>query len=311
MSKQIHCRLYELAGPDWQKVTPEQADCVAKSVEDMDLLNSAPNMYGFVGTERIDGAVGGFFALQYRKALMHYSRDKELDLEQTEPFARLFFVLFPKTGKALLQVCKFIDIPLTMPVAAKRFLLALTEALVGCGIGALTNLELDLREAGVEEFIEEFRASERVISLDIRDPSPDRIPEDFHYYNPERFRNQIILDSHRHDYEQIDRINLHAREQGDLKKTHLRDIVEAGQPETMRYVKESRELLLRRVPQPGFHFYVDTDAEEISREKLTEVVDTLRSETRAQIDSPTLPVVGSRSKQSSLFDLFECFGDDE
>ena len=180
MLDKIHCDLLEIFGPDWVDITSEQAECLAETVHTMDeLLREEPKLYGFVGTQRVDSIVGGYFAIQYEEDEFHYDKQKRLDIRHNAPFARIFFVLFAATGKLLLQNTKFAGISLKMTEAERLFRSALDQALVKCKLRKTIGFYMAPETTLEQDFAREFERSTRVVRLEVTYPSADRIPANF------------------------------------------------------------------------------------------------------------------------------------
>jgi hypothetical protein len=303
---QIHCDLLALYGPNWAELPPDKPTCIAENVHSFpQLLGTEPELYGFVGTRRImDNIVGGYFAIQYTNEEFLYNRNKELNIENHAPFARLFFVLFAKSGKVLLQNSKFAGIPLNMSRALGLFKKAIDQVLSICGVSKTFNIDLVPEEITDADFIKEFEQSTRVIGLEVSYPNGDNIPEGFKYYNPQVERNSIIRESHKHDYSGLKKVDLEAAEDGDLRKLHLRDLIYAGRSQFMRYYKELNEFTLRRVSARKFEFQVDMEAEQIPIENVLSAIEKLRRERAVILDTPTpipSPETDEKETQMNLF----------
>lgn len=302
---QIHCDLLEIYGPNWVKLSGGQIKCIAETIHTSEqLFGSEPQLYGFVGTRKIgDNIVGGYFAIQYSDEDFHYTKNKKLNITHSNPFERVFFILFANSGKVLLQNTKFVEIPLNMPIALRLFRSALDQILDSCNIQQTFNLALAPEKTGESDFLHEFERSTRIIKLEISYPTADNIPEGFVYYNPQRERNRIILDSHRHDYPHLKKINLEALEGGDLKQTHFRDLIHAGEPQRMNYYVGMEEFTLRKDVKRKFEIQMDMEAEQIPAENLLSVIEMLRRERAVYIDTPTpeFEDTDSDDDQMSLF----------
>jgi hypothetical protein len=306
MATKIHCDLLEIFGPDWADITPEQVECLVETIHTTnELLGKEPELYGFVGTQHVDSVVGGYFAIQYEENEFHYDKQKRLDIRYSAPFARILFVLFAATGKLLLQNAKFAGIPsLNMSKATRLFKNALNQALAKCEIREVIDFYLPPEITPQRDFVKEFERSTRVVRLEVTDPLADRIPDDFEYYNPLRERNPIIRDSHRHDYAHIRRVDLEATTDGDLKETHLRDLVEAATPETMRFYIGREEFVLHREVPRKFEFYINMEAEQLPKKQLIVVIDLLRRERAVFLDTPTSESPEPGARQLGFFDAF-------
>jgi hypothetical protein len=309
MSKQIHCDLSGIYGPAWSEATDDQIDCLVKKIKTVELFGKTPDMYGFVGVQVIDRIVGGYFALQYEKDDIYYKKNKELSTRHTTPFARVFFLFFAGTGRLLLQNTKFVGLPLSMYRARNRFKRALNRVLDDCGMHKVVSISMAPDTTPDQDFIEEFERSSRVVKLMVTDIAPEAIPEDFVYYNPQRERNNIIRDSHRHDYSHLKSVELEAKKNGDLKRTHLRDLIRAAQPKVMIYHIHGEEFVMRREAPRKFQYTVDMDVEQLPKDQMQAIIENLRRERGVYIDSPSdsepepEPVRPSSEGQLTIFDL--------
>ena len=309
LASNIHCDFYEIVGPDWNLIDDATVTRIIQTVEAMELLGREPDLNGFVGTARLDNIVGGFFALQYEKELLHYDASKRPQKAKDSPYERLFFVFFAKTGKLVLQNRKFVDLPLNMEWATRRFSDALNEALRRSEVRALATLFSPGSEVSPEVFQSEFSRSERIYRLRVESPDPAKIPAGFVYYNPEFDRNSIIRESHQHDYPNFRRVDLESHGDHDLKGTHLaNDLIQAGVPVLMKYRHGGEDRTLRRSMPRKFEIYVDVDVDALTQEILRAIVQTLRMEIGLPVDIVTTP---SSRGQLSLFGLSEESDDEE
>jgi len=286
---QIHCDLREIYGPEWTSLSDDQIKCIANRIhKSEELFGGEPQLFGFVGTRKIgDDIVGGYFAIQYSDEEFHYTKNKKLNKKHNNPFERVFFILLSRSGKVLLQNTKFVGIPLNMHIALRLFQEALNRILESCNVKQIYSLVLEPEKTKEADFLHEFERSTRVVELDISYPTADNIPEEFVYYNPQTERNEIIRDSHRHDYPHLKKIDLEALEGGDLKQTHLRDLIHAGEPQKMHYYIGIDEFTLRKDVKQKFEIRVDMEAEQISEENLLSVIKILRRERAVYLDNPT------------------------
>lgn len=299
--KKIHCDLWEIFGPDWANLTLDQVECLANTVHTMELLGDEPDRRGFVGTQRIDGVVGGYFAVQYEEQELHYKERDQLERRPSTPFQRLFFALFAKTGKLLLQNAKLANIPLTQEKTRKLFFEALELAFKRCQVGQLIGLSAPPTETPDISFIDEFEQSDRVVKLLVTYPDPNKIPDEFVYYNPQREKNAIVRDSHRHDYANFKKVDLEANPSGDIKKTHIaKDLVRAATVQLLVYRKGADEFVLEREVPRRFEFRVDMDSDRVPLDDLVAVLDMLRLKRAVQLDTPT--ALHSGDQQMSIFD---------
>jgi hypothetical protein len=310
LATKIHCDFMGIYGPDWAKLSQEQIDCLIEAVQRGEMLGTEGQLRGFVGTVRYENVVGGFFAIQYPDERLYYDRTKQLKRVQDTPFERVFFVFFAGTGKLILQNRKFADIPLKMTTVQELLRDAINQALMNCRAGHSIGFYLPKNEVGRDRFIEEFRRSTRVVTLEVTSPDPNRIPESFVYYNPQRERNSIIRGSHQHDYSNFRKVDLEASRNGNIAATHIgSDLILAGQPEEMKYFVEESEQILRRIVPTKQELYVDVDSPELSMAELTRVLEVLRRERSLDLDIPT-PETPSND-QLSLFDLIHGENDAE
>ena len=310
MAEKIHCDLLALYGPDWAEIQQEKVLCFADNVDTApSLFGTEPELYGFVGTRRIsEDIVAGYFVIQYLNEEYSYNRNKKLSIENRAPFARLFFILFAKSGKVLLQNSKFAGILLTMPRALRLFKKSIDHVLISCGIIKTYNIDLAPEDATDAEFVHEFERSTRVIKLEIKYPNGEQIPEGFVYYNPQKERNSIIRGSHIHDYPNLKKLDLEATDDGDIKQTHMRDLIYVSQPQLMRYFVEHEEFTLRKSTRRKFEMTVDMDAETVPEEYVRTAIEMLRRERAVDIPTP-VPSPETPPEQPSLFTRHE--NDDE
>lgn len=305
MADKIHCDLMEIFGPDWENITPDQSECLVSTIHNMtELFGNSPSLFGFVGTERIGNVVGGYFAIQYEEEEFHYDKQKKLEIRHNNPFARLFFLLFAETGKLLLQQTKFVGIPtLNMTIAQRLFREALDGVLTNCGLRRTIDIYTAPQKHQDEDFIKEFERSTRVSRLEVTNPNASRIPDDFTYYNPQRDRNEIIRDSHKHDYPELKKVNLEAKTNGDLRKIHARDIIYAAQPQSMTYYIDQEEFVMKREVTHKFEFRVDMKAARLPVNTIRDIIRFLRRERALFLDTPTAAQVPTESNigQMSLF----------
>jgi hypothetical protein len=312
MAEKIHCDLLELYGPNWAELGIEKSVCFAESIHSApQMFGSEPHLFGFVGTRLIGSdIVGGYFAIQYENEEFNYTRNKKLSIETHAPFERLFFIVFARTGKVLLQNTKFSGIPLNMPKATGLFKQAIDHILLSCQITKTYNIDLAPDETTDADFVKEFEKSSRVVKVEIKYPDGESIPEDFVYYNPQKDRNSIIRDSHIHDYPKLKRIDLEATEDGDIKNTHLRDLIYVGRPQLMRYFIDFEEFTLRKTAKRKFEIHVDMEAEQIPEEHVVSTIEMLRRERAVYIDRPT-PLPTRKPNDDSQLTIFDLYNDDE
>ncbi len=304
----IHCDLWEIFGPDWANLPDEQIEALANAVNTMELLGDEPNRRGFVGTRRNNTMVGGYFAVQHVEQELHYIDRDQLERKDTQPFQRLFFVFIPRTGKLLLQNPKFVNISLKIEKCRALFREALDIEFGRVGVGKLIDFTAPPKETPPQDFILEFEQSDRVIRLQADYPDPNRIPEEFVYYNPQVERNMIIRASHQNDYKNFKRVDIEATPSGDLRQTHIaKDLVKAGIVQLLAYIRNNVEKTLRRETRRNFEFRVDMDADYLPVEDLEAVIELLRKEGAIDIPTPAQ----KREDQISLFDLHDEDYDDE
>jgi hypothetical protein len=311
MQEKIYCDLLALYGPDWENLPQEKVLRFAELIHTFpNLLGTEPELYGFVGTRRItEDIVAGYFAIQYETEELFYKRNKKRNTEKRSPFARLFFILFARTGKILLQNSKFSGIPLTMHRASGFFKSAIDYFLITSEIAKTFNIALVPDDTSPANFVREFEKSTRVIKLEVKNPNGDQIPEDFVYYNPQKERNLIIRGSHQHDYRNYKKVELEAAEDGDIKRTHMRDLIYAGgQPQYMQYFVKVEdhvvERILRKSTLRKVHFYMDMDAEPVPEEQSLAVIEMLRKEQVVDIPTP-LPSPKAQPGQQDLFAYYD------
>ena len=129
----------------------------------------------------------------------------------------------------------------------------------------------------------------------MENPRADRIPEGFKYYNPEVDRNEIIRESHQHDYPNFRKIDIQAYDTSDLKNAHTaRDLVDVGTLVLMSYTAQDGEHTLKRRFAVSFEMYVDVDAHQLGHKTLGEIVQKLRRDYALPVDFvvPNRPNLG-------------------
>jgi hypothetical protein len=290
MTEKIHCDLLDITGIDWDGVTEDHVSCIIRAIHEMELMDERGELFGFVGTADIDSVVGGFFVVQFPTEFLSYDRDRTAQRQRTTPAERVFFLVLLKAGRVLLQNRRFQVLPIDMSIVQRRLTESLRHVLQRCGIGPLVSLVETRIRVSRDRLIETYRSSNRVTRLQVHNPNPGLIPEDFVYYNPQRQRNRILRDSRLHDYPKLREIDLAAKRHEDLRDTHLgQDLVHAT-PERARFIlefedEESRHRVLRRLVRPKFEFHIDMDSEKVSEEDLLRVIRKLQQEAALDIDS--------------------------
>lgn len=299
-ASKIHCGYYEVFGPNWNSASGEKAQKIISTLDGLELLGEEPNMFGFVGTGKCESAIGGFLAIQYPAELRQYDKQKHLNLRNDKLFERVFFILFAKTGKLILQHKKFTDIPISFDLVSNLIKDALTEVFSRAKFGYVLSINSPEENInGKETFETVFRSSERVERLRISSPNPNEIPTDINYYNPNFEKNPIIRESHQHDYPNFETVDLEASEQGNLKNTHLaKDLIHAGTPLLMKYSTNNEYRVLKRVIPTKFELYVDVNSEFITTDTLISIIEMLEREYGLPIH---VPVQENRLGQISLF----------
>lgn len=286
-TSKIHCDFFEIYNIDWANLSPHKVSQLIEIIENMELLGTAPHLFGFVSTKRLGDVIGGFFAIQYEDSRIYYARDKQYKIEQDEPYERILFVLFARTGKLLLQNRKLGSSNLKMPAIRDRFKEALNQAFSRAQIGFTLGFYPPTTIIDKERFAEEFALSTRVINLIVENPDPNKIPEGFVYYNPQRERNEIIALSHKNDYSNYKKIDLEATSTGNIKNTHMgKDLIKAGIPRFMRYFVEQTERILRHRPLTKLEMHTDVGTIEFTLDQLSAIIDSLRREYAYEIDHP-------------------------
>lgn len=283
MSKKtrIHCDLLKISGLNWDDLSGDQKNRIAAKVhQSPELFGDDPDMYGFVGTRRIgEDIVGGYFVIQYDpNRELHFTKSKTRRITSSSPFKQIFFMLFAAPGKVLLQNTMFPGCPLTMGIAREIFCIAVARILRECKIEGIGDLYLVPEKTEEADFLGEYKQSTRIVKLDISRPEANRIPKNFAYYNPRRELNEIIEESHRHDYPKIKKISLEALDGEDLMETQFRDLIIAGTPQAMSYFVEKEKYILRKDGKKKFRFTMDMGAKQVPEEDLKSVLELLSSQ---------------------------------
>ena len=188
-----------------------------------------------------------------------------------------------------------------MYMAQTKFRSAINQVFESCGIGRAFNIAIAPEETEEADFLREFERSTRIIRIEVEYPTSDGIPNDFVYYNPQVERNDIIRNSHRHDYPHLKKVDLEATDGGDLKQTHLRDLIYAGKPQEMHYYVGLDSFTLRKDVKRKFEFHIDMNSAQLSEGQLQAVVEMLRRERAVFLETPTRKVEPPDHQQMSLF----------
>jgi hypothetical protein len=282
MEEFIKCDFIEARGPAWGDHTAAQTRQLIKKIhEGRDLHGWEPKMYGFVGTRKIKDSmvgdiVGGYFAVQYADKAFQYDKKKKLVVVRVKPFARMFFLFFAKTGKCLLQNTRFDGLPLTYSEAKTNFHLALNRYFQECKMDKLISLAFVRTELLDSQFRKMMRQSTRVSRIKVASPSSRSIPQKQIYYNPQVDRNEIIRQSHQHDYAHLKRIELEVKDNADIRDLHLVDMMHSGTTEEMDVIRGDEKITLRRKVINKFTFNIDMEAEELPKDQFETVIQQLR-----------------------------------
>mgnify|MGYP001423467652 CR=1 FL=1 len=296
----IHCDFFEVFGPDWENLTQEQVDCMLNRIQSTVMFGDQRDVHGFMGTARIDNVVGGFYAVQHEDR-RYYREDGEFKVVTDTPLATLFFIFYAKSGKLVLQNKTFPDTPLNMSRVQRLLRIALNEIFSECGVGITIGLYLPDSEISNERFVEEFQNSQQVLQIVVTDINPDRIPDGFVYYNPQKERNEIIRESHRHDYRNFRKVNLESTEDGDIRSTHIgKDLIISGKPQQMEYRRDGQKRLLKRQVTRKIEIYVDTSDPIIDEDSLSHLLEFLAQDASLDVARPTR--IHPPDSQPSLFD---------
>lgn len=292
MVQKIHCDLLDIYGVDWTGIGGDQIDCIISRIHEMDLMGGADDLFGFVGTTDIDSVVGGFFVIQFPTEFLSYGRNRTAKKKRTTPAERVFFVLLLRDGRVLLQNRRFQILPIDMEAVHTRFKQTLATVLTSCKVGNLVSLTPTCVKVTKSDLMDAYQSSNRVSRLQVNNPDPKQIPEEFVYHNPERYRNKILRDSRLHDYPRLSGIRLAARKDADLRETHLgQDLVHATTDDAAFLMEfddqNDRHRRLRQLKKLKIEFYVDIDDETVSMETLQRVVEILGQEAALGIGRPS------------------------
>lgn len=290
-STKIHCDILDIFGVDWSRIQPEQIDCVIQTVNSLELLGDENDLYGFVGTTYIKEVVAGFFIIQFPAQFISYNRDKTASREVTKPAERVFFTLLPRYGKILIQNRRFEILPIAMDAVYSRIQIALTQVLVHCRIGPVVSLSPTTSIVGRNELIQYYKASRRVKRIRVENPNANRIPKGLEYYNPQRDRNEIIRDSRSHDYPRLKSVDIRAKENEDLRNTHIgKDLVYAvtdsdGFLMVFEDEKERTKYVRRTNKKTDLEFSIDVDTDQLSQQTILQVIDILNREVALEMNA--------------------------
>jgi hypothetical protein len=137
-------------------------------------------------------------------------------------------------------------------------------------------LTIAREETPAENFRIAYQQSTRVSRFKAVNPRAYALPDNYIYYNPEKERNGIIRESHLHDYEHIEKIELEAKAGSSLKHIHMSDMVQTAEVQEMDYSIGNEEFELRKEIKRKFTFQIDMEAELLPQEDFLTVIKTLR-----------------------------------
>jgi hypothetical protein len=310
----LFCPL-DISGVEWSNVSPEQIDCILRTVNSLELIGDENDLYGFVGTTYLKDVVGGFFMIQFPTELLSYTLDKVANRETTKPAERVFFALLPKYGKILLQNRHFEVLPISMDAVHRRLQDALSRVLKGCKVGIVISLSPTTSLIGKTQLLEFYRGSRRVSRIKVHNPNVKTIPKDLDYYNPRRERNEIIRDSRTIDYPKLKSLDIKAKDYEDLRDTHLgKDLIYTvtdSDPFIMEFddQKEKRRIVRRTAKRTPLEFHIDVSTDQVSQQTLMQVIEILEREAALDISvierALDSKVSSDQQMRMSFFDDFE------
>jgi len=321
----IHCDILDISGVDWGNISSEQINCIIETVNSLELLGNENDLYGFVGTTYLKDVIAGYFMIQFPAEFLSYTLDKTANRETTKPAERVFFTLLPTYGKILLQNRHFEILPIAMDAVYRRLQDALSKVFRECKVGVVISLSPVTSFVGREELVELYKSSKRVNRIKVQNPNVKTIPEGLEYYNPLRDRNAIIRDSRSYDYPKLKSLDIRAKDDEDLRKTHLgKDLIYTvtdSDPFVMEFEdQKERSRVVRRVARrTPLEFRIDVSTDQLSQQTLMQVIEILQKEVALDInltedDDVSAQISSDQQMTMSFLDDFEdedTEGDDE
>ena len=294
MAKQdVHCDLFELFGVNWTNLDQEKIDCALNTIQEMELLGPRSSLYGFIKSVRVENYLGGFFTIQLPREITSYKRNKEAEVTETNPSEKVFFLLALGSGRLFLQSKRFQLLPVKMDYARRYITSALNAVLNPCRIGNVTNLVEAELITTKEEISKTYSESKRISRIEVSNPNAKQLPELIEFYNPERDRNDILLESYKHDFERAKKISIEAQDGVDGRDLHLSKGLQHAIPDdgetpfAIEYSDEEDDVkVLRRTKRAKFEFSVEYDDDDFDEEELVRILSILQREAALDLPPP-------------------------
>lgn len=277
-SRNIHLKLFDVAGPTWQSVTPEQIDGLMQAIQDLPLQGIEPDRYGIRGVNRIDDVIGGYFAVQYEREILNIDDQKKESRTYHDEWEQAVFVFFPRLGKVLLQSRQYPK-GLTDYRVNRLFRETLRGVIGGSNLGLGYPLiqELSQRENVDETFIRVFDdPTTTILRLVVNELRPDPGLSEVIFYNPQKERNRILSEAFTHDFALLESLEMDVGEKKtDLQKVFIaKAAVRSGANEEMKYADSSgHKQTLRRKLRENYDASVDVDVTPMREEDIRKLVD--------------------------------------
>ena len=304
-ARKIHLDLLDLTGRSWDNITPEEIDRLTQIIQDLPMQGEAPGRYAITGILRFQDVIGGFFVVEYNREVLQLDEQKHEQHTNQSEWAKTVFVLFPRIGKVLLQARQYPK-GLTSDRVDSQFRRVIPRIMFSTQLGFITVAELTQQDVPDNQFIQAFdNPGARVERLIVNKLHSNPTLEGLTYYNPQKERNEIIGQSHDHDFNLTDRIDLDVGDKNtDLRNVHIaKSAVRSGRNEEMRYFDaEGQYHVLRRSIKEKYEIVVDEDVNVMREEDLQRIAIQVLEQYglyRPQVEQ------AQDERPPSLFDIME------
>lgn len=308
-SRKIHLDLYDVSGPSWTALSPEDINRLERIVRELPILGKDPEQYAITGITRVDNVIAGYFVTQFEHEVLEYDQKKIGKRFNRPEWGKTVFALFPQIGKLLLQSQQYPK-GLTKDMVLEVFKNTISDVVRRAKLSNTTLVTpVAPQEISDQQFVETFEnPKNKVEKLIVDDLHPNPTLEELTYYNPQRDRNMVVGLSLNHDFGILKRLLMETDEKKpDLRSVHIaKAAVRSGKNEEMQYTAESgQKHTLRRRVRDNYEILVDMDVEPIREEDVRKMAEQVL-EQFGLYRQPKIP--DSLPDQSTLFDLL---GDQE
>ncbi len=102
-SRKIHLDLFDVSGPSWTTLNPDDIDRLEQVVRELPVLGKDPEQYAITGIARVDSVIAGYFVTQFEREILEYDQSKVGKRFNRAEWEKTVFALFPQIGKLLFQ----------------------------------------------------------------------------------------------------------------------------------------------------------------------------------------------------------------